>query len=642
MRRDETAFGRVNRYFTVTLAALALAVSSLLATGTQLVFQWPGLLLIGAAALVAAPGLATGFHRLGPVCVSLAVAFAGYVFWRTSTSPAAYPARLDAVIVLGALCVYAVTLSASAQGGWRVWIGLLVGLGLIQGGIGLYQFLREPSFHILPGFIRTYAEKRASGFYNNPNHFAGFLEAVIPFALGIALFANVKRGWRIVLFYLGLVLAAALAITGSRGGVAGFGASLLCMGLSALIIHRSRMRSVGRKGVFVAVGIVGLLFAAGFFVMAQWGLDQRRSVGPETLANSGRMTYWKPALMQVQDQPWTGTGSRTYDDYARLYRPAEWGGWQDRFDPEFAHNDWLQLLGDYGWLGLLLGVALVMAHAGAGIRFLWNHPVGKARNESRDLTVRRALAAGSLSVLAAYAAHSLLDFNLHVLANAMVVSLSFGFLASVTGEKSTSGFGRVAAGLVFGAAALAAGAGLLWQGARLFPGEIAFERGQRAAAEEQWLDAARLYGHTIEIDPEHYPALQARATARMNQARVFAVPEVQRSFLERALIDSKDALQLYPAHAPLHLQVGACLDGMGEWDAANEALLEAVALAPNHRYVRGYYALHLFRRGVIEESELVLLEAREAYEKVQQMGSPSAQGRIREVDRAIAELRKRR
>ncbi|HUF61986.1 MAG TPA: O-antigen ligase family protein, partial [Verrucomicrobiales bacterium] len=620
----ETVFGKASRYLAVTLAALALAVSSLLATGTQMVFQWPGLLLMGAAALMAAPGMSTGVRRLGPVCVSLAVAFAAYVLWRSSTSPAAYPARLDAVIVLGALCAYAVTVAAGGKGGWRLWIGLLVVLGVIQGVIGLYQFLREPSFHILPGFIRTYAEKRASGFYNNPNHFAGFLEAVIPFAFGIAFFTKVGRGWRIVLFYLGLVLAATLAITGSRGGVAGFGASILCLGFLSLMIYRGRMRSVGRIGVLAAVGIVALMFAAGFFAMAKWGLDQRRGIGPETMANSGRVTYWKPALMQVQDQPWTGTGSRTYDDYARLYRPVEWGGWQDRNDPEFAHNDWIQLLGDYGLVGMLLGVALVVAHAGAGIRFLWRHPAGKARNENRDLTVRRALAASTLSVLAAYAVHSVFDFNLHVLANAVVVALSFGFLASTGIAKSRTGFGRGAVGLIFVAAALAAGGGLLWQGARLFPGEIAFERGQRAAAEEEWLEAMRCYGKTIEIDPEHYLALQARATARMNQARVFAVPAVQRSFLERALTDAKDALRLYPAHAPLYLQVGACLDGMGEWDAAEEALLEAVALAPNHRYIRGYYALHLFRRGVIEESELVLLKAREAYEKVQQMGSPSA------------------
>ena len=76
--------------------------------------------------------------------------------------------------------------------------------------------------------------KRASGFYANPDHLAGLLEALGILGLSIACWARRSRTTRVVTGYLAawLVLKLAFAVTASRGGYLSAVVSLLILSAS--------------------------------------------------------------------------------------------------------------------------------------------------------------------------------------------------------------------------------------------------------------------------------------------------------------------------------------------------------------------------------------------------------------------------
>jgi len=77
--------------------------------------------------------------------------------------------------------------------------------------------------------------------------------------------------------------------------------------------------------------------------------------------------------------------------------------------PQEAHNDYLELLSSGGVIGFALGVWFVVA------------VVSKARENLTGATgYMRAVRFGAILGIAGVAAHSLVDFGLHIIVNAVV------------------------------------------------------------------------------------------------------------------------------------------------------------------------------------------------------------------------------
>src|SRR2546428_12884607 len=129
-----------------------------------------------------------------------------------------------------------------------------------------------------------------------------------------------------------------------------------------------------------------------------------------------RVDFWKAAIQQWKLQPVLGTGSGTYLFYGRQFRT-------DRVqpDPVYVHNDYLQLLAEYGTVGAALFVLFLTAHLRSGWKNLERLGFKRAPVSSRLLSNGMALQLGAIAAVSAYIVHSFLDFNLHIPANVLLL-----------------------------------------------------------------------------------------------------------------------------------------------------------------------------------------------------------------------------
>ena len=127
-----------------------------------------------------------------------------------------------------------------------------------------------------------------------------------------------------------------------------------------------------------------------------------------------RRDLWIAAEQMWRDHFWWGVGPAHYDYRFREYRPES-----IQLSPDRAHNDYLNLLADWGVVGGIIVLAGMVVF-GAGLRKTWKY-VRPAENDfGRGMSNRFAFFLGASTGLLALAVHSVVDFNLHIPANAIL------------------------------------------------------------------------------------------------------------------------------------------------------------------------------------------------------------------------------
>ncbi|MGL6280598.1 MAG: O-antigen ligase family protein [Gaiella sp.] len=208
---------------------------------------------------------------------------------------------------------------------------------------------------------------------------------------------------------------------------------LAVVGLAALLPFE-RLATEHRAAltkVLVGVLVVGVLLGAGALVAAvgnpvTWARDQvsggecANDPGRLTeLCDNNRLAWWSDAVEIARAHPLLGTGAGSFE-VARL-RVRD-----DATPVTQPHSVPLQLLADLGVIGLLLGVAALVAAAIAIARLL-RRLDGEARWEAA------ALAALPL----AWVAHALIDYDLDLLAVTAPALVASGALLAGTGTPRT-------------------------------------------------------------------------------------------------------------------------------------------------------------------------------------------------------------
>jgi hypothetical protein len=198
------------------------------------------------------------------------------------------------------------------------------------------------------------------------------------------------------------VMTGALFLSTSRGGVLSF---LLGLFLFALMLH-TRSSQLGRRAIFsiTVAAMVGMVLWLGVTPLLR---DfEHLATDRSTLTWAGRLPAFQAAWDMTQDFPLWGVGFEAFPVISPRYQPP------DTQNPRYfhVHNDGLQLLAETGWIGfgLLLG----------GMGLLLREIVKRWRPR-QDPFVQIMTAAG-LAALLAIGLHSLVDFNLHIPANALL------------------------------------------------------------------------------------------------------------------------------------------------------------------------------------------------------------------------------
>lgn len=285
---------------------------------------------------------------------------------------------------------------------------------------------------------------RVSGTFANPDHFAGYMELCLSAAVGwlLAGFAvqSTERdpGWRgklvgalhfalsprMLVRVLMVVMVIALVMTHSRMGNGAFFITLLVGGgLIAAISLPMRKPALWLVASMAVIDIV---------VIGQWvGLDRVAERISDTVQASvpmaadadalgltpapkreeslaERLTAPTLALALVRERPWLGHGGGTF---ATAFPPHKRPGLSQHWD--HAHNDYVQVAADMGLPGLLLWLGVGMASAWRAAQLL------RQRQSPEALGIGAAVLLACISL----GLHTMVDFNLHIPANALTFTV---------------------------------------------------------------------------------------------------------------------------------------------------------------------------------------------------------------------------
>ncbi len=552
-----------------------------------MVFSLPAYILLAGGVITAA--LAFKKPARPPViCASAALALAAWVVARALTSPVHYLARTDLLMVLAAVLVYFTTVMFLRDQRTRfTLVAVLVVMALAHVVVGAVQFKQADNFMPLPGIMRpALYEWRASGFYICPNHLAGLLEMIGLLSLGLACWSDSRPRARVLAGYCALMCLAGVAISGSRGGYLS-----IVFGLGVFAILSLWAVQLRRRGGFMLT-LAALLFGTvlvlggGLLFMSQSDTLRTRLAQVYDPTNM-RFHLWKAALMQYHLQPVTGTGSGTYLYYGRQFRDVS-----VQNDPMHAHDDYLELLAEYGLVGAVLCGIFVLVHLCSGLSGLRRIGGEQIPPDAPGRSHELALVIGSLSAIGALLLHSVVDFNLHIPANALVVAFLFGLLATPMGGATQSDDAPIRRAGVWRWLVVAVALVLLAVSLRLWPGEIFAEKARVALRDDRNVDALGfaqrglawekenpyLYGYLG--DAQHFLTLNAPDPARAIKLH------------EDALAAYSAGLKLFPQDTALLLKQVQDFDQLERFAEAEQDFQRLFRFDPLFANVYAYYGLH--------------------------------------------------
>ncbi len=588
-------------YVYLTLVSLAFIAIECLIGGTRLIFSLPVYAVLGLASVLTLFSIRNAPKiRAKPACLISSGLFFSYILVRNRFSPVEYLARDDFMKVLASLAIYLLTAIYVIKSRDRMrLVGVLLVIALAHMVVGLVQFTRGNDF-MLFGFHRatigTVLGNRASGMFISPNNLAGYLEAVGIIGMSLVFWSTWKPWAKVLAGYISLVAFAGVLMTGSRGGYlsTAFAIVVFCaLGLAIIkIAYPERFLRI------LLIGGAALLLVAGALSIVAASPLVRSRASQILDKNNMRLYMWQAAWEQVKIDPLLGTGSGTYLYYGRKFRDPS-----VQNDPIRVHNDDLDLLAEYGILGVAGFLLFLGSHLANGAHtFFWL--VRKRLQFSGDWrSSSLALNIGCLCAVAAYMIHSVVDFNLHIPANAMLMAFVFGILANPGLETSHEKKAAVTTSRVFQYALPALGLLILAFGLPKIPGEYYAEKARLALRDEHYLDATLDAREGIKWEKKNPDLYYYLGEAQRQFGCIFQTPAIAEPFYKVASDAFKQGLELFPEDDRLLVREGWTLDALGNFDEADKYFQQAGEWDPKSDGVRADVAEHNKYRKAVEHPQ---------------------------------------
>ena len=243
---------------------------------------------------------------------------------------------------------------------------------------------------------------------------------LLPLGLAYTLTSRLKPVTKVFLGYASLVILAGIAVTVSRGTYVSTALALLLF-FGVLLFHRTyRLPSL--------VLLVVLVGAGAYYLPRSFPVQARLKpmlAGEGRIEDDCRVLLWQSAIRVWQENLWWGVGPAHYDYRFRQFRPAD-----VQLRPGWAHNDYLNALAEWGVVGTGL-VASAWVLLGLGVLKTWPCVRGKPRGLGEERNSNKfAFVLGASLGLAAILVHSVVDFNMHIPANAILAITLMALLSS--------------------------------------------------------------------------------------------------------------------------------------------------------------------------------------------------------------------
>ena len=329
------------------------------------------------------------------------------------------------LLVCGYMAIFFLVCTVTWRFRDRRWLVIcpILGIAALESGLGLWQYFGGTG------------DQGRYGTYANHNHYAGFLEMALPFAVmyPVAVLHRAHSRWHSLVApalaasgvsALATLMFAGIILSFSRMGFIATLSSLFVMG--ALVLGTTQVGWVTgfRRRRWVGVGMVAALVLAGFVFLPPERLIQRfgEFVSTDGLNFGLRTDLSAETIPLIRAYLVFGCG---LGEYMTAFSQFKISGILLTVD--FVHNDYVQLLAELGLVGFAIGAALAFSVVRMALR-------GAVKSSDPEA---RYFAVACVGALSAIAVHSLEDFNLYIPANAMLLAWIAGVAVAVGPREST-------------------------------------------------------------------------------------------------------------------------------------------------------------------------------------------------------------
>jgi putative inorganic carbon (HCO3(-)) transporter len=315
--------------------------------------------------------------------------------------------------------LFLIRYASSSERRLRIMINVVIGVAVAS---AIFGILRQTMQHSAGFGLPLLLPDLGYGQFINKNHFAFLMEMSLGLILGLILGGGVRREQALIYFAALLPIWIGLVLCCSRGGLIAMLAQIVIAALLFSVVARKRhstepqsklftiARSWPVRAALVLVLIVGVVFGTlwlGGDRLAASIEESRSEFNPDPTnlrLGVSRNEIWKATWRMFAAHPILGVGMGGYWMAVPAFHDAA-----GTMTPQEAHNDYLELLASGGVIGLALGVWFGI------VVFMRTRKNLRAANR-----FRRAACYGAAIGIAGVAVHSLVDFGLHKIANALV------------------------------------------------------------------------------------------------------------------------------------------------------------------------------------------------------------------------------
>jgi O-antigen ligase len=307
---------------------------------------------------------------------------------------------------------------------------------------GRFYWLRQASEGVTSPF----------GPFANHNHFAGYMEMLMPIPLAMVIARAINRDSRLFHLFAAAMMAIAAVASLSRGGMISLAAEIAFIALMSIQarghresgMRRRKKVRVSRRANYgygfsrssvpaslhsmAMIALIIAAIAAGVYWTGPERVLNRAAqsgvLGDDPKAETfyaSRGWIWRDTLAMISANPITGVGLGAYETaYPRYSAEDVANRTGESYSVDRAHNDYLQALADCGVVGGAIALWFIASLFRAVRRGL----------RSSD-PLLRAFALGGGAGLFGLLTHSLFDFNLQLPSNALLFLLLAGIVSRI-------------------------------------------------------------------------------------------------------------------------------------------------------------------------------------------------------------------